>query len=333
MPVSGRPNRTPSSSEPLVTEWLLAEISDVSRSSSASGFVHEHLRLLQRELSSRHRDWSLGPLHGLIPPLLDPGQPDSIQNQSPPPLLAGSAPGPTFLGTGPCPYGPYSYSMERETTPGTTSDGEAAIRDIEMEDYAAPHSCSFLTAGREFRGVQRCTKDSRVHAVANDAGDWKVSVQIQCYEPEAGYICGIMEANVSPDSPVVTFWEGEIVDNENFTFMTNKWQANQATDLDNWSKFRPFQQLKNAVLKKGGQCGQLTEYPYVFMRWKEKFFVSQQENSQLTIQGFYYVCMSRQDGHIWGYYYDPDSQPHQELELNARSRCHHGFGFAEYELR
>lgn len=164
---------------------------------------------------------------------------------------------------------------------------------LEGKDYRAPHSCSFLSVSREFRGVQRCTKDVRSQAGTQDSGDWKVSVQIQvsgqtsglqlflcmcivdilfvdaqCYSPEEGYICGIMEANVSLDSPVVTFWEGEIVDNINNTFITSKWQATQSTDMDNWWKFRPFRLLRDRVVKSEGQCGLLREYPYVFMRWK-----------------------------------------------------------------
>lgn len=83
-----------------------------------------------------------------------------------------------------------------------------------------------------------------------------------------------MEANVSPDSPVVTFWEGEIVDNVNHTFITSKWLANQTTDMDSWSKFPPFRQLKHKVVQSEGQCGILREYPYVFMRWKVSLVIS-----------------------------------------------------------
>jgi len=142
-----------------------------------------------------------------------------------------------------------------------------------------------------------------------------------------------MRANVSPQAPVVTFWEGEIVDNENHTFYTSKWHATHATDLDYWQKFPAFAPLRQHVLKQGGHCKQLRDYPYVFMRWKEKFFISKQEDNQLTIQGFYYICMSRQDGHVWGYYYDPESQPYQELDLQACAKVEHGFGFSNYQLR
>jgi hypothetical protein len=36
----------------------------------------------------------------------------------------------------------------------------------------------------------------------------------------------------------------------------------------------------------------LASHPYVYMRWKEQFFVQGSE-CHLTIQGFYYLCMNR----------------------------------------
>lgn len=217
-----------------------------------------------------------------------------------------------------------------------SSEDELGPSDVCMEDCIVPQPCSFLGVGTGFHGVQRCTKDTShgPQPIPENAGDpWRVSVQLQCYDPEAGYVCGIMEANVSPQSPVVTFWEGEIVDNENFTFFTNKWHATHRTDMEYWQKFRPFSSLRHQVVKRKGHCSQLRDYPFIFMRWKEKFFVSKQEDNQLTIQGFYYICLSRQNGQVWGYYYDPESQPYQELELQAQAKVEHGFGFSNYELR
>ncbi|RKP35198.1 vacuolar import/degradation protein Vid24, partial [Dimargaris cristalligena] len=72
---------------------------------------------------------------------------------------------------------------------------------------------------------------------------------------------------------------------------------------------------------------------YILMRWKERFFVdeadyqhhrdrsllqSQESGSShhgLTISGFYYICMSRVDGSIQGFYCDAFSCPYQKLEL------------------
>ncbi|TXG58649.1 hypothetical protein EZV62_016478 [Acer yangbiense] len=56
---------------------------------------------------------------------------------------------------------------------------------------------------------------------------WRVNVRIQGCDLEHGYLCGTMEALNVPmaDTPVVTFWEGEIVDTKNYTFFTDKWEA------------------------------------------------------------------------------------------------------------
>jgi hypothetical protein len=46
----------------------------------------------------------------------------------------------------------------------------------------------------------------------------------------------------------------------------------------------------------------------VLQRWKEKFFVNVGAECGLTIAGFYYVCFSRSDGSVHGFYYDPNSR-------------------------
>ncbi len=53
------------------------------------------------------------------------------------------------------------------------------------------------------------------------------------------------------------------------------------------------------------------------------------EDCGLTIAGFYYVCMDRHTGAIVGYYFDPNNQPWQRLELNAQPSAN-GFAFADY---
>ena len=40
----------------------------------------------------------------------------------------------------------------------------------------------------------------------------------------------------------------------------------------------------------------LQNFPYVFMRWKEKCFINVGPDCGLTIAGFYYVCFSKLDG-------------------------------------
>jgi hypothetical protein len=55
----------------------------------------------------------------------------------------------------------------------------------------------------------------------------QVVVRVDGVDLSKGSICGVMEAVNVPHarSPIITFWEGEIVDNTNHTFITGKWGA------------------------------------------------------------------------------------------------------------
>ena len=45
------------------------------------------------------------------------------------------------------------------------------------------------------------------------------------------------------EAPVETTWQGEIVDNCNHTFDTQRWGASHISDMKNWSKFSAFSEL------------------------------------------------------------------------------------------
>jgi hypothetical protein len=61
----------------------------------------------------------------------------------------------------------------------------------------------------------------------------------------------------------------------------------------------------------------------------EKCFITPSEHrSGLTISGFYYVSLRRDNGQIEGLYYDPSSSPYQHLTLTPEKR-----GFPVYEFR
>ena len=113
----------------------------------------------------------------------------------------------------------------------------------------------------------------------------------------SGYVCGTMSAFVKNNAPVETFWEGEIIDNKNHTFRTDKWSADTVTDIGYWTKFAAFNDLKSCVRSKHWMSPRLRDYPFIFMRWKETYFISKTEQNLLSIQGFYYICMCRQTGH------------------------------------
>lgn len=97
-----------------------------------------------------------------------------------------------------------------------------------------------------------------------------------------------MEARNVPlaQGPIVTYWEGEVVDNVHHSFMTRKWGASAGTDLAHWGKFEGFgRDMAREAARHSGRCSGLAECPYVFMRWKERFFVDAPANCSLTIAG------------------------------------------------
>ncbi|CAI5512143.1 unnamed protein product, partial [Closterium sp. Naga37s-1] len=135
---------------------------------------------------------------------------------------------------------------------------------------------------------------ARKLAVTGVCGAWRVTVRIQQCDMRRGYLCGSMEAlNVpSTDTSVVTFWDGEIVDGKNYSFFTGQWDATRETDIKHWSRFPCFSQLKEAALKDGARSIDLSTFPYIFMRWKEKFFVNVGPDSSLSSFSFLFFLLS-----------------------------------------
>eukprot|EP01102_Stenamoeba_stenopodia_P000225 TRINITY_DN10193_c0_g1_i2.p1 TRINITY_DN10193_c0_g1~~TRINITY_DN10193_c0_g1_i2.p1 ORF type:complete len:226 (+),score=29.48 TRINITY_DN10193_c0_g1_i2:116-793(+) len=165
-----------------------------------------------------------------------------------------------------------------------------------------------LSAGQMFRGIQMVkTKDT-----------WNVNVVIQHCDFDNSYLCGTMEAVNVPNekSSVLTFWEGEIIDTVE-KFWTKQWSAERKTDLSHWSQFGAFAVVKEKLECEAEVLPEDILGTHIFMRWKEKFFVKVGSESRITIAGFYYICFSRSDGTIDGYYYDPLSSPFQRIRLES----------------
>ena len=63
------------------------------------------------------------------------------------------------------------------------------------------------------------------------------------------------------------FLQGEIVDNSNHTFLTQKWGATRDTDLKHWRKFmRGFAPMEPDVVRYSGRSSLLSSSPFIFMR-------------------------------------------------------------------
>ena len=189
----------------------------------------------------------------------------------------------------------------------------------------------------DVRGAVRVAAGAPDAGSGGDCGDseaLRVSVRIDWVDLTSGQLSGSMEArnvpnSTGPSDSVQTYWDGQIVDNHNFSFSTLLWDASPASDERHWSRFRAFQPLHDAYKADGCAKVDLAAYPYIFMRWKERCFVNAGNECGLTIAGFYYVCLSRKSGKIVGFYFDPSSSPFQRLVLDVTDESL-GHAFSEY---
>ncbi|MCJ1432213.1 hypothetical protein MMC27_001569 [Xylographa pallens] len=186
----------------------------------------------------------------------------------------------------------------------------------------------------------RPSHNSLIHASAATDDTWPVKVTINSIDYSTMTLSGTMEAFNVPrkltlpqENSITTFLEGEIIDFNRYTLETKSFTADASIDSTYWRKLEPFKTLTDKEIVSNlvsikwlrEELGQ----KWILMRWKEKCFVTpSDEDSGLTISGFYYVSLRRSDGHIEGLYYDPKSTPYQYLSLMPEKRM-----FPAYEFR
>lgn len=157
-------------------------------------------------------------------------------------------------------------------------------------------------------------------------------------------------------SSITTYLEGEILDFNTHTLLTESFNSSPATDATYWRKLPVFHGMSDdeviRCLTSRSWFEDVLCKEWVLMRWKERCFVKSlgkqtprypasssaatvetergereggrveseafgEEGCGLTISGFYYVCLRRRDGRVEGLYYDPQSSPYQCLELES----------------
>eukprot|EP00884_Botryococcus_braunii_P014694 jgi/Botrbrau1/23225/Bobra.0041s0067.1 len=226
----------------------------------------------------------------------------------------------------------HSYRYETEDT-----DEDEDPQDMEEEIIDYPQSCleelqwrftlspsSYLQAGQTYVGKQKVSRLGRQE-------DWAVRVKLQDVDLDRARLFGTMWAQTGSNTPVMTFFEGEIIDNRTHSFVTTKWGANRKTDRQHWSMFHGYKLLEAEARINDDRDAVLRDHPYIFMRWKELFFVdAKSSDTQLTIAGFYYICLSRHTGHISGYYFDTESAQPQKLDLENDAGLY--FSHGEYHF-
>ena len=86
-------------------------------------------------------------------------------------------------------------------------------------------------------------------------------------------ICGYLsiEGLTAEFPTLMTYFEGEII-GEDYSFLTNKWDAETYTDFQHWQKFPAFKQFESNF--NNSQSFSFVNSDYIFMRWKVIFLIS-----------------------------------------------------------
>jgi len=109
-------------------------------------------------------------------------------------------------------------------------------------------------------------------------------------------MCGYLKiSGLTDEFPVLTtYFEAEIV-GKHHAFVTDKWDADEHTDRDHWSKFPAFSQYASNM-KAAHMSIDPSTSDFIFMRWKEHFLVPDHRIVSIpgaSFAGFYYCVYER----------------------------------------
>jgi Vacuolar import and degradation protein len=159
---------------------------------------------------------------------------------------------------------------------------------------------------------------------------------------ETGVLSGTITARNIPHQPgsVTTYFTGELIDMSHYNFMSPEHDTDDCMDWNHWNQFPAFCSMSRGRLTAMGNLTlqEVDASGYVFMRWKERSFVSKLhsrgQDARLTITGFYYCALSRATGKIMGSYCDPAKSQQgesthfsQKLALKPSNQKSSGYSF------
>ena len=222
---------------------------------------------------------------------------------------------------------PSTMDLSLVVAPPHSDDAQRAQREQELEllqrripnvpqERRLIHSCiDTLYPGAKFIGDQRSNRSS-----------YAVEVEIKHVNMDEFYIAGYLRIKgLTEEFPdLATFFEAEIIGPKH-SFITNKWDADEAVDRAHWSKFPSF---KNVTIQDASALNPLTNN-VIYMRWKEQFVLCDWKKKTIlgaSFAGFYYIVYDRSLRHLEGYYYHKNSEYFQRLNLKYCEE--RGFGGA-----
>mmetsp|Transcript_18034 Transcript_18034/g.41736 ORF Transcript_18034/g.41736 Transcript_18034/m.41736 type:complete len:194 (-) Transcript_18034:469-1050(-) len=165
-----------------------------------------------------------------------------------------------------------------------------------------------LFPGSRFEGTQRSGRSS-----------YDVEVELQDVDLDNSFLCGYLKiSGLTEEYPVLTtYFEAEIV-GRHHNFVTEKWDADEHTDWEHWSKFSSFAKYQDDMRLTKHKIEPLTA-DNVYMRWKEHFLVPDHQIVSIagaSFAGFYYIRYERSTAAILGFYYHQSSEMFQSLRLH-----------------
>ncbi|KAJ3010175.1 GID complex subunit 4, VID24 [Thoreauomyces humboldtii] len=123
------------------------------------------------------------------------------------------------------------------------------------------HCCS-LFSGSAFKGHQTSGRNS-----------YDVTVDFQHVDLASSFLCGYLSIKgLTEDYPdLCTFFEGEIIGPKH-SFLTRKWDADEAIDRQHWQRFPEFAEYVDRFNEDGFSFDFETS-DFIFMRWKVRCLV------------------------------------------------------------
>ncbi|TPX31532.1 hypothetical protein SmJEL517_g05150 [Synchytrium microbalum] len=158
-----------------------------------------------------------------------------------------------------------------------------------------------LYAGSRFVGEQKSGHNSYV-----------VSVEIQHVDLRESSLCGYLNIKgLTQDWPdLCTFFDAEII-GPKYSFLTRKWDADEAIDRQHWMKFPSFAPY-NRIFNNDSFVYDFENEDVVFMRWKEHFLVPDHQVKSIqgaSFAGYYYIAYVKSRNSITGFYYGLPPRP------------------------
>ncbi|KAJ3372673.1 GID complex subunit 4, VID24 [Allomyces arbusculus] len=184
----------------------------------------------------------------------------------------------------------------------------ATLTRSRLPDCEPKYFC--LHPGAVFTGTQHSQKSA-----------YAVRVTVQSVDLAHNTLCGFLTIDglTYAVPQLVTYFEAEVVADRE-AFWTRKWGSDPENDYAHWREFEGFAEEADEILMSEDDA------PYtfrnqtrVFMRWKELFMVPDHRVDQVegaSFDGFYFICVDVVNARIGGFYYHPNSEKFQRLDLN-----------------